>query len=57
MKDSILEVLKKSDKALSVHEIEDILGLSTVDELKNLLKDLNDLEDNLSVYRTNKNNN
>ena len=56
MKDSILEVLKKSDKALSVHEIEDILGLSTVDELKNLLKDLNDLEDNLSVYRTNKNN-
>ena len=50
MKDSILEVLKKSDKALSVHEIEDILGLSTVDELKNLLKDLNDLEDNLSVY-------
>lgn len=56
MKDSILEVLKKSDKALSVHEIEDILGLNTVDELKNLLKDLNDLEDNLSVYRTNKNN-
>lgn len=56
MKDSILEILKKSDKALSVHEIEDILGLSTVDELKNLLKELNDLEDNLSVYRTNKNN-
>lgn len=56
MKDSILEILKNSDKALSVHEIEDKLGITDVDGLKKLLKDLNDLEDNLSIYRTNKNN-
>ncbi len=56
MKDSILEILKNSDKALSVYEIEDKLGINDVDGMKALLKDLNDLEDNLSIYRTNKNN-
>ncbi len=56
MKESILELLKNSDKALSVYEIEDKLGLSGVEDLKQLLKELNELEDNLSIYRTNKNN-
>ncbi len=56
MQESILEILKNSDKALSVHELEDKLGINDVDGLKSLLKDLNELEDNLSIYRTNKNN-
>ena len=56
MKDTILEILKNSDKALSVYELEEKLGISDVDGLKDLLKVLNELEDNLSVYRTNKNN-
>lgn len=56
MQESILEILKNSDKALSVHELEDRLGINDVDGLKSLLKDLNELEDNLSIYRTNKNN-
>ena len=56
MEDKILELLKNSDKALSVNEINDSLGLTTVDELKQLLKDLNKLEDNLQIYRTKKNN-
>lgn len=56
MQESILEILKNSDKALSVHELEDMLGINDVDGLKKLLKVLNELEDNLSIYRTNKNN-
>ena len=56
MRDSILEILKKSDSALSVHELEDRLGINDVEGLKSLLKVLNELEDNLSIYRTNKNN-
>ncbi len=56
MEDKILELLKNSDKALSVTEINDLLGFETADELKELLKVLNEMEDTLKVYRTNKNN-
>ena len=55
LEDKILEILKKEKKALSVYEINDALGMTTVDELKELLKTLNTLEDNLQIYRTNKN--
>ena len=54
MEEKILEILEKSDKALDVHEINDMLGYKTVEELKELLKCLNDLEDKLKVYRTKK---
>src|SRR5574344_613308 len=52
MQDKILELLKTEDPAFSVDEINDALGFKTVDELKELLKTLNDMEDNLKVYRT-----
>ena len=54
MKEQILQILKQQDKALDVHEINDLLGLTTVEELKELIKSLNELEDNLEVYHTNK---
>ena len=56
MEEKIIELLKKSDKALSVTEINDGLGFSSVDELKQLLKVLNEMEDSLKIYRTKKNN-
>ena len=56
MEERIMELLKNTDKALSVDEINDSLNLTTVDELKELLKTLNRLEDNLKLYRTKKNN-
>ena len=54
MEEKILSLLSSSDKAYDVHEINDYLGLNSVDELKELLKCLNNLEDNLKVYRTKK---
>ncbi len=56
MQDKIIEILKKEDKAFSVQEIYDMLGLTSVDDLKNLMKVLNELEDTLKVYRTKKDN-
>lgn len=56
METQILELLQKEKKALSVNEINDALGFKTVDELKELLKVLNVMEDSLKIYRTNKNN-
>ena len=56
MEEKIIELLKNSDKALSVTEINDGLGFSSVDELKQLLKVLNEMEDSLKIYRTKKNN-
>ena len=54
MEEKILSLLSSSDKAYDVHEINDYLGLNSVDELRELLKCLNNLEDNLKVYRTKK---
>ena len=56
MEDKIIELLTNTDKALSVNEINDALGFSSVEELKELLKLLNKLEDELKIYRTKKNN-
>ena len=56
MKEQILEILKKENKAYSVDELADLLSIEGVEPFKQLLKDLNELEDNLYVYRTKKNN-
>lgn len=56
MQDRILEILKQEDRAFTVDELNDILGLKTIDDLKALLKDLNSLEDNLKVYHTKQDN-
>jgi len=56
MEQEIKDLLKSTDKALSVEEINDTLGLKNVEEFKQLLKTLNNMEDNLEIYRTKKNN-
>ena len=56
MEQNIIDLLKSTDKALSVEEINDSLGLKNVEEFKQLLKTLNNMEDNLEIYRTKKNN-
>ena len=54
MKDQILQILENSDKALSVQELSDILDLTSSEELKELMKNLNELEDEYIIYHTNK---
>ena len=54
MKDRIVEILKTENKALSVYEINDLLDLKTTKDLQELLKNLNELIDELVIYHTNK---
>lgn len=54
MKDRILNVLKKQDKAFTAFELKDILGLDTTEEVKEMFSALNELEGSLEVYHTNK---
>ena len=54
MKDNIVSILKKENKALSVYEINDLLELNSSEDLQNLLKELDELEKELIVYHTNK---
>ena len=54
MEEKILNILGSEDKAFDVHEIESLLGFSSVEELKELLKELNRLEEEYKVYKTKK---
>ena len=54
MKDKILNLLKKEEKAYTVYDLKDILGLETTDEIKRLYEVLNELEASLTIYHTNK---
>ncbi len=55
MKNKILEILKRKGSALNVNELNDELGLNSVDELKDLIKELTILEKHYEIYRTKKN--
>ena len=54
MRDEILSLLKNSDKALTVYEIQDFLGVNTVEGTAEVIKILHDLEDEVVIYHTNK---
>lgn len=54
MKDVILDLLSKQDKALSSMEISELLGFSTAEEIQQLLQVLKNMEDDFSIYRSNK---
>ena len=54
MKDKILNILKSEEKAFTIIELKDLLGLNTTEEIEDMLKILNELESNLSIYHTNK---
>lgn len=54
MKEKVVEVLKESDKALNIYEIQDRLGIKEVDEIKELQECLNNLEKDATIYHSNK---
>lgn len=56
MEEQILEILTSHSKALSVTEINNLMGLNSVDDFKILMKTLNEMEDNLKICKSNKDN-
>ncbi len=54
MRDNILNILKNSDKALTIYELQDALGIHSVDELKQLNEELRSLEEEVIIYHSNK---
>lgn len=55
MKDKILDVLKKTNKALSIDELDLILNLKTIEETKEFSSALRELEASYEIYCSNKN--
>lgn len=55
MKEKIIKILKKSDKALSIYELKDLLSISSIQDIKELNETLTTLENDFIVYHTNKN--
>lgn len=54
MRDRILNILKQQDRTYTIFELKDILGLDTTEEIEQMMRVLNDLESNLTIYHTNK---
>lgn len=54
MKDDIINILKNSDKALGIYELQDELGLKSVEEVKQLSEVLRCLEEEVVIYCSNK---
>lgn len=54
LKDRILEILEASDKALSMSEIDSLLGNSTVEQTRELSRIMNELCQDDTVYHSNK---
>ena len=54
MRDDIINVLKNSDKALTIYELQDALDLHTVEEVKELSEELRKMEEEVIIYCSNK---
>ena len=54
MRDNILNIMKNSDKALDIYEIQNLLGIDSVDEIKKLSDELRSLEEETIIYHSNK---
>ena len=54
MKDRLLNILKKEDRAYTAYELKDILGINTTEQMEEMFTILRDLEGDLTIYHTNK---
>lgn len=54
MRDNIINILKNADKALDIFELQDMLGITTVEDTKLLGDELRKLEDEVVIYHSNK---
>ena len=54
MRDDIINILKNSNKALTIYELEDALDLHDVDSVKELSEELRKMEEDVIIYCSNK---
>ena len=54
MRDDIINVLKNSDKALTIYELQDALDLHSVEEVRELSEELRKMEEEVIIYCSNK---
>lgn len=54
MRENIINILKSSDKALDVYELQDLLGLKSVEETSALVEELRKMEEDVVIYHSNK---
>ena len=54
VRDNILNIMKNSDKALDIYEIQNLLGVDSVEEIKELSDELRSLEEETIIYHSNK---
>lgn len=54
MRDNIINILKNTDKALDIFELQDMLNITTVEDTKLLGDELRKLEDEVVIYHSNK---
>lgn len=54
MEEKIIDILKDSDKALSIYEIKDKMGIKEVEEIRQLEDVLRQLEEDTVIYHSNK---
>ena len=55
MKDKVLDILKDSQSALSIEEIDSLLNNTTIEQTQELIDVINQLEKKAEIYRSNKN--
>ncbi len=54
MRESIINILKNSDRALDIYELQDRVGVNSVEETKEFTDELRKLEDEVVIYHSNK---
>ena len=55
MRDDIINILKNANKAIDIYEIGDLLGIKSVEDTTKLSEELRKLEEEVIIYRSNKN--
>ena len=55
MRDNIINILKNSTRAIDIYEIRDLLGIKSIEDTTKLSEELRKLEDEVIIYRSNKN--
>ena len=54
MRDNIINILENTEGAIDIYELQNAMGITTVEELEEMNEELRKLEDEVIIYRSNK---